>query len=116
LVISQIISHHYTTHFPNDLYNISGSTITKHIFLYGTMIGTVKGPVGSGVLYFDHTDHLSGANVTSDIKGKISEVTDYLPYGAIRAHEQFWGFNEQRKYAGSIMLLIFDKSYILALK
>ena len=88
------------TQYPNDLYNVSGPLITKHVFLNGVMLGTVTGERNKGKLYYDHTDHLTGASVTSDIYAKVAELTDYYPYGGLRTSEHYFGYNEQRKYIG----------------
>lgn len=90
-------------HYPNTLYNIKGPTPTKHIFANGHMVATVRGGWGSGTIYFDHVDHLSGGNVTTDTNGATVETTDYYPFGGIRVNVRNSGVTqEQRKFIGEL--------------
>ncbi|MDO8572986.1 MAG: hypothetical protein Q7S11_04475, partial [bacterium] len=66
-------------------------TPIKHIFLNGNMLATVQGGWGNGILYYDHTDHLTGSNIVSDSGAHVAELTDYLPYGSIRTDDRING-------------------------
>ncbi len=95
-----------TTIYPNKYYNIATSTgtttITSHIFLGDTMIATVE-KVGttSPAIHYIHTDHLSGANLSTDYQGLVTEITDFYPYGGQRLEQSYNGnFKEQRKFTG----------------
>lgn len=95
-----------TTIYPNRYYNIatttSTTTTTSHIFLGDTMVATVE-KVGNNTpkTYYIHTDHLSGANISTDKDGLVTEVTDFYPYGTQRFNQSYNStFKEQRKFTG----------------
>jgi RHS repeat-associated protein len=89
-----------TTYYPNRLYNISGSTSTKNIFLLdGTLITTVTGTGTSTAISYIHTDHLGSISVATDQDGNIKDFTDYYPYGSSRLDEKS-GADISRKYIG----------------
>jgi RHS repeat-associated protein len=89
-----------TIYDPAATYSVSGVTSTKHIFLGGTLVGTITGTASSSAMYAVLTDHLGGANVVLDNTGAVSEVIDYYPYGSARLDEKTGSFNERRKYIG----------------
>ncbi len=96
--------------YPNKLYNIEipvgtstmATTTESHIFLGDTMIATVE-KVGTTTeaIHYIHTDHLSGANISTDKDGLVTEITDFYPYGDQRLNKSYNGnFKEQRKFTG----------------
>src|SRR5206468_11897830 len=90
-----------TSFYPSKYYNISSGSATsvKHIFANGEEIATVSNSGTKATVQYIHTDHLGGSNVTTDSNGTMSELLDYLPYGAARLDQQT-SFNEQRKFIG----------------
>jgi len=69
---------------------------TKHIFANGEDIATITGSGTAAVVSYIHPDHLAGANVLTDANGSISELLDYLPYGATRLDQQTGSGTERR--------------------
>jgi RHS repeat-associated protein len=88
-----------TTYYPTKFYNITAGVPTKHVFANGTVIATIVGTGASSAVSSVLTDHLTGASVVTNASAAITEVSDYLPYGAIRTDDKL-AFNEQRKFAG----------------
>ena len=90
-----------STFYPTKWYNVSGSGIpTKHLFAGSMSVASIEGSDGSARVYSDHTDHLSGQGVTTEVSGKPIEVVDYFAFGSIRTHNQLGAYSEQRKFAG----------------
>lgn len=91
-----------TSYYPNKYYNEIDSEVTKNIYLKDTLVGTVEGS-GSGATYhYNHTDHLTGSNVTTDDTGDLEQTLDYYPFGEVRLDDQVTSFDQNRKYAGSV--------------
>ena len=77
------------------------TSTTTHIFLGDTAIATIEHIGTTTNTHFTHTDHLSGANVSTDTSGAVTEMTDYYPYGSLRVSDDNGsGFTEQRKFTG----------------
>lgn len=69
-----------TTIYISDEYEIRDGVEIVHVFANGTRVATIR----NGVIMFHHSDHLTGANVSTDEDGQVTEVADYYPYGADR--------------------------------
>ena len=88
------------TIYPNKLYNVEGSKITKHIFANGSAVAAVEKNGYKVSTHYLHNDHLDGSSVVSDAKGAIEQLLDYYPFGSIRLDEKSSAFDEQRKFTG----------------
>ncbi len=72
-------------------------------------------PVAESSFSFHLTDHLGSVTVSTDEKGNIKELSDYDPYGNIRAEEKSGSSSkEQRKYIGQEYDPQTDLSYLNA--
>jgi RHS repeat-associated protein len=89
-----------TTTYPNTLYNVSGTTKTKHILANNENIATIETVGGTTTIYTSHTDHLTGSNVILDENANPTELFDYFPFGEERVHGQNGTFSEQRGFTG----------------
>src|SRR3989344_1195892 len=89
-----------TTTYPNTLFNISGATTTKHIFVNGELVAKIIGNGVSTSTYAVHTDHLMGTSVITNASGTVVETTDYYPFGGVRVDSKTTGYAEQRKFTG----------------
>ncbi|MEO6536599.1 MAG: SpvB/TcaC N-terminal domain-containing protein [Candidatus Paceibacterota bacterium] len=88
-----------TTSNPNNLYNISGTTTTDHIYdTQGNPVATYQLSSSTQTYTYLHADNLGSTNVTSNSLGHLNETTDYYPYGALRIDTG--SPLEQRKYIG----------------
>jgi len=57
--------------------------------------------VTTPILSYHLSDHLGSVTVSTNAQGVITELSDYYPYGSIRAEEKSKGSSkEQRKYIG----------------
>jgi len=86
--------------YPNRLYNIQGTSKTKHIFAGDELIATVDTLLGVTSVFYDHTDHLGGSSVLTNATGVKQQLLDYYPFGGIRLNEKVSTFDEQRKFTG----------------
>jgi RHS repeat-associated protein len=77
------------------------------------MVATIIGSGSTSTISYDQTDHLSGASVVTNASGTITELSDYLPFGAVRIDEQM-GSNEQRKFIGELYDVDTSLSYLNA--
>ncbi|OGG55220.1 hypothetical protein A3D62_01900 [Candidatus Kaiserbacteria bacterium RIFCSPHIGHO2_02_FULL_49_11] len=50
--------------------------------------------------YFNHPDHLGGANIVTDSSGDLAQTLDYYPFGAQRVNTKAGNFDEQYKFTG----------------
>ncbi len=93
-----------TVYYPFKFYNKktvgTKFTETEHIFVGDMLVATVETSGTSIQIYFQHPDHLSGANVTTNNIGDVVETTDYYPFGEIRVNNKSGSFSEQRKFIG----------------
>ena len=97
--VKKIVTGGATTYYPNDLYNFTTSTTTKHILdAAGGLIATIEGNGTATSTSYHHTDHLGGGNVSTDATGEVIETTDYYPFGEQRIATG--SFEEQRKFIG----------------
>ncbi|MEO5927636.1 MAG: RHS repeat-associated core domain-containing protein [Patescibacteria group bacterium] len=74
--------------------------IEKHVYADSLHLATIQGSGPSVKGYWNHVDHLSGANIITDAAGAVQETLDYLPFGGIRLDQKAGTWSEQRKYAG----------------
>ncbi len=76
--------------------------------------------VTTPILSYHLTDHLGSITVSTDEKGNITELSDYYPYGSIRADEKGGSSSlqgsskEQRKYIGQEFDVSTQLSYLNA--
>ena len=66
----------------------------------GTLTQAGYLPKSEGSLIFHHADHLSGASVETDETGRILELLDYFPFGAVRLDEQTGPYANDYKFTG----------------
>ena len=85
-----------STIYPTNLYEITGTTSTKHIYAGEDLVGNITG----STLYSVHSDHLTGSNVITNSSAGLEELLDYYPYGKIRLDEATSTFKTSRKYTG----------------
>ena len=71
-----------TTYYLNEQYEIKDGVVTKHILAGNQKLVVLN----NNVAYYFHGDHLGSAAVMTDSTGAVVETTDYLPFGAVRAH------------------------------
>ena len=91
-----------TSYYPNKYYNEIEGVVSKNIYLNDTLVGTVERS-GSGAKYhYNHSDHLTGSNVTTDDTGALEQTLDYFPFGESRINDQVTSFDQNRKYANSV--------------
>ncbi|MCX6735653.1 MAG: hypothetical protein NTZ13_01060 [Candidatus Parcubacteria bacterium] len=94
-----------TTYFPNKYFNQIGTTgtTTKHIFAGDLLVATIE-KLGSATstTHYIHTDHLGGTNAITDSTGALSQVLDFMPFGATRIDSKSGGYGgEKVQYAGT---------------
>ncbi len=51
-------------------------------------------------LMYHHSDHLTGANVETDVEGNVVELIDYYPYGDMRFDERVGDYENNYKFTG----------------
>jgi RHS repeat-associated protein len=90
-----------TTTYPNQYYESTGATTTKHLYANGMLIATLQGSGASSTPFYVHTDNLSSASVITNATGTIVQTLDYYPYGQIRLNDKA-SFDESRKFIGQI--------------
>ncbi|MCX6735652.1 MAG: hypothetical protein NTZ13_01055 [Candidatus Parcubacteria bacterium] len=94
-----------TTYFLNKYFNQIGTTgtTTKHIFAGDLLVATIE-KLGSATstVHYIHTDHLGGTNAITDSTGALSQVLDFLPFGATRIDSKSGGYGgEKVQFAGT---------------
>lgn len=87
--------------YPNNLYDKSGTSTTKHIYANGELIATVDYNGTTTTVYHDHTDHLTGTGVITSSTPTEIQTLDYFPFGGVRLNDKAGSFDEKRQYAGS---------------
>jgi len=68
-----------TTIYVGELYEKTGSLITKHIYL-GT--NRIASKTSTDTLYY-HSDHLGSSNVVTNVSGQQVQLSEYKPYGEL---------------------------------
>lgn len=89
-------------YYPSKFYNDIAGIPTKNIYLDDTLVGTIEDSGLSAIYHYNHADHLTGSNVTSDSVGALEQTLDYYPFGESRINDQVTSFDQGRKYAGSV--------------
>ena len=100
------------TIYPTKFFNASGNVFEKNIFAGDMPIATIKGTGQQADVRFAHTDHLTSANVVTDMGGTVRESLDYYPFGAVRFDSA--PTVERRKFAGHLYDLETGLSYMNA--
>ncbi len=93
--ITNGVASHELTIFPSYLLRDSVSEIT--IQAGGVSLGTVG---GSGILYYEHTDHLNSSSVITDGAGNLVQLLDYYPFGQTRINNKNTSYDSKHKYTG----------------
>lgn len=89
------------TRYASLWYNVVGSKPTKHIMAENAMVCALVGSGSTVTPSYLHADHLSGASVSTDSRGRVLELTDYFAFGALRISTSATvAAVEQRKFAG----------------
>lgn len=87
------------TVYPTKFFNASsGNVFEKNIFAGNVLIANIKGTGEQATILFAHTDHLTSANVVTDMSGTVRESLDYFPFGEVRFDSA--PTIESRKFAG----------------
>jgi hypothetical protein len=91
------------TYFINALYETTGSKKEKHIYVNGTLVGTIE-TVGTTVTPYSNLPDplLQSATLITNGSGSIVESLDYTPFGRIRVDQRTTPFSESRKYIGQV--------------
>lgn len=98
---------------PTRFYSVSTTSgIEKHVFAGNMVLATIKGMGQQAQIYYDHTDHLSGANIVTHESGNIVERLEYYPFGSILLDTA--PLQERRKFAGHEYDLETGLSYMTA--
>jgi RHS repeat-associated protein len=72
------------TIFVSDLYEVTGATHKKYIYLEGRRVAEWR---QDGSKYFYVSDHLGSLSVVTDDQGQVVERVEYKPYGEISARQ-----------------------------
>jgi RHS repeat-associated protein len=103
----------YVTHFPAKTYSLStDNIIEKHIFAGDLLLATIKGSESQAEVFYDHTDHLTGASVVTTPNKKIVNRLEYYPFGTTFSDNN--PKQEKRKFAGHEYDLETNLSYMVA--
>lgn len=89
-----------TTFYISPLYEKTGATTTKYIYLGDSLLATIEGNGTGTSTYHNHLDHLGSTNVVTDQNGFLTQVLDYYPYGSLRVDESYGGTDVSKKFTG----------------
>lgn len=106
------LSNSITTVYPNQFFNKTTATTTKHIYAGEDLIATIEGNGTATTTQYLHTDHLNSPSIITDSSGSVIQTTDYYPYGSTRVDTG--SFDEQRQYIGQEYDGETDLSYLNA--
>ncbi len=68
------------------------------LYIYG---GNLKlATINDSATAFNHLDHLSGSNISTDTNGDELELNDYYPYGQSRIDDRTGGYTNNYLYTG----------------
>ena len=67
-----------TSYFIDKYTEIRGSSVLRHIFLGSQRVATFD---ESGVVVYNHEDHLGSSNLKTDSSGAVIKAIEYLPFG-----------------------------------
>lgn len=103
-------SNSVTTRYPSNLYEVVGTTTTKHIYAGDQLIATVEG----GETYNNHLDHLGSTAAVSNDIGYLNQELAYYPFGSTRTSNQYGSLNQSNQYIGQNFDEETDLSYLNA--
>lgn len=98
---TQKVANSITTKYPNQYYEVKGSTTTKHIYAGDALVATVQSDTPAPMVYHNHLDHLGSTNVTTDEDSYLNSVFSYYPYGDTRVDTQYGELPQSRQYVGT---------------
>jgi RHS repeat-associated protein len=75
-----------TTVYIDNLYEVTGSLKTKHIFLGGQRVCSVTQNSSSRQILYYHTDHLGSTNAITSTGGKVVQSSQNTPYGSFSSN------------------------------
>jgi RHS repeat-associated protein len=89
-----------TTYYPNNLYEVTGTTSTKNIYAGDTLVASIEQDTPAPKIYYSHLDHLGSTNVVTDEIGYMGQLLSYHPFGSPRVEEQYGGMNQKNQFIG----------------
>jgi RHS repeat-associated protein len=89
-----------TTHYPNNLYEVSEATTTKHIYAGDMLVASVEEDSPAPKIYHNHLDHLNSTNVVTDNIGYSDHILSYYPFGNPRIAFQYGELDQSNQFIG----------------
>ncbi len=97
---TQKVANSITTKYPNQYYEVKGSTTTKHIYAGDALVATVQSDTPAPTIFHNHLDHLGSTNVTTDEDSYLNSVFSYYPYGVTRVDTQYGELTQSHQFTG----------------
>lgn len=89
-----------TTIYPSSLYEMSGTTTTKHIYAGDMLIATIEEDTPAPKIYYNHLDHLNSTNIVTGEDGYVNQLLAYYPFGDTRIDNQYDVINQSNRFTG----------------
>ena len=73
-----------TTIYPSNLYELTATNTTKHIYGNNLLLATIKSDTPAPKLYHNHLDHLDSTKAVTTPDGYLDQELEYYPFGSLR--------------------------------
>ena len=103
-----------TTIYPSNLYELTATNTTKHIYGNNLLLATIKSDTPAPKLYHNHLDHLDSTKAVTTPDGYLNQELEYYPFGQIRLDNQYGDLTQSNQYIGQNFDQETDLSYLNA--
>jgi len=89
-----------TTVVPSKFYSVEGTEVVKYILAGDSAVVTIRGTGQTATAQWMHSDNLNSSSSVSNLQGQLVQISDFLPFGAVRFEQNYNNFDDRKGYIG----------------